>query len=325
MSTLREIGEFGLIQRITPFLPSSEAVVTGIGDDCAVLRLGDRLLLATCDASIEGVHFNLALASPEAIGWKAAASALSDIAAMGGQPLFLLITLACPTDTSVSTVDALYEGFQAAASFAGAVIVGGDTTQSPSGIMIDISVLGEAQEDCHVLRRGAQAGDVLAVTGYPGRSAAGLIALQQGLDAPELIEAHLHPIPRITEGQWLAALAEVHAMIDLSDGLLQDAGHLAEMAGLGIDIVPAALPIGAEMRKTKLPKGCSPQALALSGGEDYELAMALDAGSVAPLAGAFTERFGLPLTPVGRFTPEWSDVRVNGAPQDLRGYEHFRR
>jgi thiamine-monophosphate kinase len=325
MSTVRDLGEFGLIQRVTHFLPSSEGVVEGIGDDCAVLRVGDRLLLATCDASIEEVHFSRALAPPEAIGWKAAASALSDIAAMGGQPLFMLITLACPIDTPVTTVDALYEGFRAAAEHAGAIIAGGDTTQSLSGIIIDITVLGEAQNNRYVLRRGAQAGDVLAVSGYPGRSAAGLIALQQGLDAPELIAAHLHPLPRISEGQWLAALAEVHAMIDLSDGLLQDAGHLAEAAGIGIDIDAAALPMDPGMCDPDQVQGGDPLALALCGGEDYELVIALDADSVAPLAEAFADHFNLPLTPVGRFTAEWTDVRVNGVPQDLRGYEHFRR
>ncbi len=184
MSGLGDIGEFGLIARLTRGLPVSGAVVEGIGDDCAVLRCGDRLLLATCDASLEGIHFSRRHATPKDIGWRAAASALSDIAAMGGKPTFVLVTLACPADISPDFIEDVYRGLSEAVHATGAVIVGGDTTGTKTGLALDVTVLGEATGGRPLLRRGARPGDIVVVTGYPGASAGGLAALQCGVDAP---------------------------------------------------------------------------------------------------------------------------------------------
>lgn len=324
MSQLGALGEFGLIRQLTEGLASSEDVLTGIGDDCAVLRLGDRELLVTCDAAIEDVHFRRALASPQAIGWKSAASALSDIAAMGGQPRFVLITLACPPDTSMDFLEALYRGMAEAVSYCGAVVVGGDTTQSPSGMVIDLTVIGEPVAQRSLLRSGARPRDCLAVTGWPGRSAAGLLALERGDEIPALVQAHLHPLPRIAEGQWLAAQPEVHAAIDLSDGLLQDAGHLAESSQLGIDLHRSAVPIAPELRAFCGKHALDAGNLAFNGGEEYELVLALDGDSAVPLAHGFQERFGLPLTVIGRFTEAWSGMRMEGEALHPQGYDHFR-
>lgn len=321
---VRALGEFGLIDRVTRVLQAPGCTVVGIGDDCAVLQVGDRVLLATCDASVEDVHFSQAYASPEDIGWKAAATALSDIAAMGGRPLFLLITLACPANATVEFVEGLYRGLQSATGHAGGGIVGGDTTRSNQGYVIDVTVIGEPAGARYLLRSGAREGDLLAVTGWPGRSSAGLLALQSGLDAPELAAAHLRPVPRMREGQWLAAQAGAHALIDVSDGLLQDAGHLAERSELGVDMAPGLLPIAESLAGVGETLGPAPEHFILAGGEDYELAVALEPNGASTLCQEFERAFGIPLTVVGRFSAAWSGVRLGGEPIAEGGYDHFR-
>jgi thiamine-monophosphate kinase len=322
--SLRTLGEFGLIDRVTRVLQAPGCTVVGIGDDCAVLQVGDRVLMATCDASIEEVHFSRVYATAEDIGWKAAATALSDIAAMGGRPLFLLTTLACPADASADFVEGLYRGMQAATGQAGGGIVGGDTTRSNQGYLIDVTVIGEPVGTRYLLRDGARDGDLLAVTGWPGRSSAGLLALQLGVDAPELAAAHLRPVPRIVEGQWLAAQPGAHALIDVSDGLLQDAGHLAERSKVGVDVSPDLLPMAEALTEAAARLGPSAESFILAGGEDYELAVALDPSTAAKLCQAFEREFGLPLTIVGRFSADWSGVRLAGEPIAQGGFEHFR-
>lgn len=324
MKLVRDIGEFGLIQRVARMLPGTESAVVGIGDDCAVVKSGGTTLLVSCDASIEDVHFRRNLAAPEDIGWKTMASAISDIAAMGGQPRFALITLACPGDTETDFVDRLYYGFTTVARRFGVAIVGGDTTRSPSGIVMDVMVLGEPVEDRYLLRRGAQCGDVLAVTGYPGRSAAGLLALERGLPACPLIPAHLFPVPRVEEGKWFARQAGVHALIDLSDGLVQDAGHIAEQSGLGLDIAPERVPIAPELDAYKDTLGIDPRDLALGGGEDYELILAMDPARANEIQQAFQERFFQPLSIVGHFTGLSHGLCAGGEPISPKGFEHFR-
>lgn len=323
MTTLREIGEFGLIERLRRVLPGGDAVLVGIGDDCAVLRWGDEVLLVSCDASVEDIHFRRDIIPAKAIGWKAVASALSDIAAMGGRPRFVLITLACPADTEMDLIDALYAGMAAAARESGAVIVGGDTTQSPRGILIDVTVMGDVPGKRYLLREGARAGDVLAVTGALGKSAAGLMALQHSVDAPALAEAHLHPVPRIAEGRWLAEQNGVHAMIDLSDGLLSDAGHLAEAAGLGIDMDSERVPVAPELEACRAALALNSLNLALTGGEEYELIVAVGEAEHAAVANAFAEQFQGPLFAVGVFVDAWQGIRVGGEIPNVLGYDHF--
>ena len=205
MATLREIGEFGLIDRVTRGLKRTPGVVEGVGDDCAVLRFGNALLLATCDASVEGVHFRRDWASPHSIGWKAAVSAISDIAAMGGDARYVLASVACPANSDCAVIEAICAGIAEAVESCGAALVGGDTTASQSMIGIDISVLGEAVDGRYLTRADALPGDAVAVTGFPGMAAAGLLALQRGIEAAPLIQAHLRPVPRLAEGRWLVA------------------------------------------------------------------------------------------------------------------------
>lgn len=325
MARLSEIGEFSLIARLLRDVPTGEGVIVGPGDDCAVVDCGGAPLLLTCDASIEGIHFRREWADAEAIGWKAAASAISDIAAMGGRPRFMLITLASPPDEDVAFLEGLYRGLAAAAAHCGAAIVGGDTTRSPSGVMLDIMVTGEAAGPRLLRRSGARAGDLLAVTGHPGQAAAALLALQRGMDPGELARAHFHPIPRIAEGQWLAAQPGVHAMLDLSDGLLQDAGHIANTVCMGVDIAPEKIPLSAAMRRLLASMDEEAAIVAASGGEDYELIVAVEPAGFGAMQAAFQERFDLPLNAVGQFTSAWQGVRIQGETPARAGFNHFEK
>lgn len=324
MSTLREIGEFGFIESIRKTVPQGAGVIQGIGDDCAVLALGGGTLLVSCDACIEDIHFSRDLATPEQIGWKCAAAAISDIAAMGGRPRYLVVALACPQDTRTEFLDGLFAGIQAAASHCGVSLVGGDTTRSPQALMLDFTVMGEPAGARWLGRSGAQPGDLLCVSGAPGCSAAGLFALQAKIDAPLLADAHLRPQPRIAEGQWLAAQDSVHAMIDLSDGLVQDAGRLADASGIGLDFLPEQLVVSPALESFRQVQGIELVDLMMTGGEDYELIVAVASEAQVALSRAFEERFQLPLAPVGRFCDSWQGVRIEGEDASRLGYDHFR-
>ena len=325
MRTVRDIGEFGLIRRLARLLPTSPYVFEGVGDDCAVVRLGDTVALVSCDLFLEHVHFRRSTATPEDIGWKAAAAALSDIAAMGGAPLYVLVSLACPGDTEIAFVEGLCQGLTAAAGQAGAVIVGGDTARSPEAIVLDVAVIGQTVGGRYLCRKGARPGDVLAVTGHVGRSAAGLHALEHGHDGPALLAAHRRPQPRYAEGRWLCRRDGVHAMIDISDGLVQDAGHLAEGEGLGVDIDPGRLVSAPELERYCEEHGLDALTFMLTGGEDYELACAIAPDVYDGTVRAFQETFDTALTGVGRFTDAWRGVRVAGQEPAAGGFDHFAR
>ncbi|MBI2434672.1 MAG: thiamine-phosphate kinase [Candidatus Hydrogenedentes bacterium] len=321
--SLRDIGEFGFIRRIAAGLPPAENVLERIGDDCAVVRVGDNLLLLTCDAAVEEIHFSFSTATPQDIGWRTATAAISDIGAMGGKPLFLTVALAMPAETPVAVAEALFGGIREAAAAHGLHVAGGDTTKSLTHVFMDITVIGLAGKR-YLPRHSARPGDLLAVTGSPGRSAGGLVALQLKRAAPPLVRAHLRPQARIAEGQWLSEQPAVHAMIDVSDGLLQDAGHIAEASGLGVDIDPALLPLAEDLAQFQETLGVEPLDLVLAGGEDYELAVALAADGHKEVCRQFAATFSLPLTVVGRFTDTFKGSRVAGEPYDHTGYDHFR-
>ncbi len=323
MGTICDLGEFNFIERVTGPLRGADCVVLGPGDDCAVVRAGGMLLLASCDGSVENVHFRREWAGPEDIGWKAAASALSDIAAMGGSALFALATVSCPRDSDADYMAAVCAGIAAAVEHCGAALVGGDMTCSPAGMMLDLSVVGAVTEGRYVTRGGARPGDVFAVTGYPGQSAAGLLALVNGVDAPVLIRRHLRPEPRLAEGRWLARRDAVHAMIDLSDGLLQDAGHIGGRSGLGVNVDSDLVPLAPALNGFESAISQSLESLTLSGGEDYELAVALDPREAPALCAEFAAEFGIPLTVVGRVEEGWRGVRLDGQEAAHLGFDHF--
>ncbi len=327
-----------MIQRIRDAVGAGAqaGVRTGIGDDAAVLSVSaGALLLATTDLVIEDIHFRRAFASPRDIGWKAMAVNLSDIAAMGGSPRWALVAAALPASTDPAEVDLFYSGMQEAAVPHGVVIVGGDTSASPDGWMINVTVLGE-----HVgapkLRSAARPGDAVAVTGVLGRAAAGLALLEadtattRGLEArvrEELVGAHLRPGARLAEGRWLGGQPAVHAMMDLSDGLTTDLGHICRESGVGARVMLDLLPVAPSAREAARALGRDPLDWATAGGEDYELLLTCEPGAADALARDLLAVTGTPLTVVGRIEhPEAAVLYVDarGEPVTLgAGYQHF--
>jgi len=323
MSRMREIGEAAFIERVRKQIGSRPDVIVGPGDDCAVVRVGDRTLLITCDLSMEGVHFRRGVVAPREVGWKAATSGLSDIAAMGGVPLFMVVSVAAPADTDAAELEAMCAGMAAAAESCGAALVGGDTAKSSGGIVLDAMVIGEAPGGKYALRKGARPGDYFAVTGWPGRAAAGLEAQEQKINAPELIAAHYHPVARVREGQWLARQDPVHAMIDISDGPVQDGGHMCEQSGLGLAFTSASVAIDPLIADHCLKTRRSIQEYVFTGGEAYELGFAIAPEAAGPVLSAFRKEFQMPVTVLGQFSDAFQGVLIDGERPESSGYLHF--
>ena len=324
MSDLDQIGEFGFIDKLRELHGAPFHGATGIGDDCAILPFGDTVLLVSTDAFVENVHFRRDWATPYQIGRKAASAALSDIAAMGGEPRFVLTSVAFPHDTSQEDALSIVQGVAEAAESVGASLVGGDTTRSASGVFLDVTALGVAPCGRTLTRSGARKGDMLLVTGTPGRSRAGLIALERGLDMPTLVEAHLNTRPRMDQGKWFLANPHVRAMMDVSDGIAQDAGHLARASGLGVGMTSASVAIDPELLPLCIEIGASIPELVFAGGEDYELAVVVDPKESPKIIDAFRREFKMPIYAIGTFTDQFTGVRIDGAEPGPIGYDHFR-
>ena len=327
----RDLGEFGLIERLVARLGTpGESVVLGPGDDAAAVGFGGTAL-ATADLLLEGGHFDLAFSSAGDVGWKALAVNVSDIAAMGGVPRYALVSLGAPASTPVATLEALYDGLGECARAFGVSVVGGDTVSSDR-LIVSVAVLGEAGPSGVVTRGGARPGDVVCVTGSVGGAAAGLWLLRAAHEDdrsvalierfPALAAAHRRPTPRVREG-LAAAAAGATAMIDVSDGLAADIGHICEASGLGVEIREASVPVAGGVNDVAVWAGTDPKRLALGGGDDYELAIAIPAVQVPALAEALAPT---PVTPVGEFV---GDGRVlierDGVRSPLAGlgWDHF--
>jgi len=323
-----------LIEIIRRAVRRAPGVRVGIGDDCAVLEPdAGSLLLATTDLLIEDVHFRRRWATPNDIGWKSLAVNLSDIAAMGGRPRWALIALACPEAVGLDEAEAFYGGVQALASEHDVSIVGGDTAASPGGWIVNVTLLGEAAR-APLTRSTAHAGDVIAVTGSLGRSAAGLALLEATLAprgvsaaAADVTTAHLRPRPRTREGQWLAAAGGVTSMIDLSDGLATDLGHLCEESGLGARVELGRLPVDATVHAVARALDREALAWATGGGEDYELLLTCAPEAVERLAEGLAGTTGTRLSAVGEMTAAADGIRyldAGGRAVPVRaGFEHF--
>ena len=316
---LSEIGEFGLIGRIRDRFPAPEGV-KGIGDDCAVLpqRSGRDTLVST-DMLVEGTHFLRADIPPYRLGWKSAAVNVSDIAGMGGRPTATFLSVALPADLEADWVDEFLRGYADLSGRFGAALLGGDTTASPDRICINVAVLGECPSGAARLRSAARPGDCVCVTGPLGDSAAGLKAILDGVerdaDVQALIDRHYLPLPRVEEGLQLAATPGVHAMMDISDGIGSDLGHILEASGCGARIDVAALPLSPALRRVCARLGWDAAALAIGGGEDYELLFTCTPEAEKALA--------VPHTVIGTITAgtglEWS-----GTGRSFHGFDHFR-
>ncbi len=329
------LGEFGLISELMGDAPPhSPKVIRGVGDDAAVLRqTSGMVLLATCDAQIEGVHFSLKLSRPEQIGRRAAAVNLSDIAAMGGTPTFALASIGLPAGTDSEMIKEIYQGLRRGLALGGAELVGGNTAELRDQMMIDITLLGEVKEDQILCRDGAKVGDLICTTGSLGRSSAGLLASQRtdlGCD-PEmvapLVDRHLVPQPRLKEGRVLATHPGVTSCIDLSDGLLGDARHIAEMSRVSLAIEAERLPISPSTRIVAQAARADLDALVLQGGEDFELLFTVAPNSAKELLDRLNGPDFAGATTIGRVTAGRPEVIVTRKGQPLtlnqKGYEHF--
>jgi thiamine-monophosphate kinase len=270
--TISDLGEFGLIETIAAALPRGAATIVGIGDDAAVLAAPDARVVATTDLLVEGRHFRRDWSGPADIGAKAAAQNFADIAAMGAVPVALLVGFAAPGDLAVAWVRDLVSGLADECARAGATVAGGDTSGADT-ILLAVTALGDLRGRDPVTRSGARPGDVLAYAGVLGESAAGLALLAAGRTGPAaLIAAHRRPAPRYAAGPEAAALGAT-AMIDVSDGLLADAGHLARASGVQVDIDAALLPAHPGLAAAAAALGRpGPLEWMLTGGEDHALA-----------------------------------------------------
>jgi thiamine-monophosphate kinase len=319
------MNEFELIARLTKSLPANETVVTGAGDDCAVLDLGvpDKLILFKTDAVVEGVHFTKET-PPEKIGRKALARCLSDIAAMAGTPTAALVTIALPATPKHGEggpekfepefVAKIYDGLNALAEKYGVAVVGGETTTNPGRILISISLLGTVARGKQILRSGAKAGDAIFVTGELGGS---------------LAERHLDFEPRLAEARWLAEHFSIHAMIDLSDGMAGDLRHILNASHVGAELLKSAVPVSrAAKSRAKESSGAKPAfAAALTDGEDFELLFTVAAKSAVKLLDAWKQKFPkLKLSCIGKIVAG-EDILIrdkSGSHKlDAHGYVHF--
>ncbi len=328
------LSEVALITALSrEFGAPPAAVVLGIGDDCAALALdGPDYLLWTVDTLVEGVHFDLAFTSLARLGWKSLAVNVSDIAAMGGEPRYALLSLGWPPDRDRRGALEFAGGLARAAREYGVAVIGGDTVAAPKGLVITVTLTGRVPAAQMVRRAGARPGDLIFVSGPLGEAAAGLEILRRGADlAPDLkeplVEAHLAPRPHLAAGRLLAREALATALIDTSDGVATDLYHICRAGGVGARIPEAAVPVSSRVQAAAPALGVNALNLALTGGEDYLLLFTATPEMAARLDQAFARAGLAPPWPLGRMvagdrvileTPA-GDVDISG-----RGYDHFR-
>jgi thiamine-monophosphate kinase len=325
------MGEFELLAKVRERLAApGPRVVLGSGDDAAVTVPGGATATSV-DALVEGVHFDRASASLAQIGHKALATALSDLAAMGAEPGEAYVALGVPPELGESECLELIDGILALATETGTTLAGGDVTRAPV-LTLAVTVVGHAATPAQLVGRGgAEPGDALVVTGELGGAAAGLLLLEQPALAEAVPDAtaawlrrrQLEPAPRLAAGRALAA-AGARAMIDLSDGLGGDAGHIASASGVGLRIDAAALPLANGLAELASASGREPLRLAVSGGEDYELLAALPPAQLAA-AKKLGEAAETALTPIGEVVAGAGvEIRLpGGGTLDPRGYDQL--
>lgn len=311
--TVAGVGEFGLIDRVTARLTYGKSCLLGPGDDGAVVAAPDRRVVASTDVLVEGRHFRRDWSSARDVGHRAAAANLADIAAMGATPTALLVALCIPAELETSWAEELADGLGAEAALVGASVVGGDMSSSPT-LTIAVTALGDLGDRPPVVRSGARPGDVVALAGRTGWAAAGYTVLSRGFRTPRvLVEAFRRPEVPYPAGPQAAGLGAT-AMIDVSDGLLADLGHVAKASGVAIDVHRDSFEVPRQMRDAAQALGVDPYSWILTGGDDHAL------------AATFPPSVALPAEwrPVGRVA-EGTGVTVDGAAYEGRtGWDHFR-
>lgn len=342
LTTLSDLGEFGLISRIAARVAQHDNVITGIGDDAAVTVLTPGMqLLTSTDMLLENVHFRRIWHDPYTLGRKSLAVSISDIAAMGGFPRWALLSVALPSDLPLDFVDGFMRGFLEIASEYQIALIGGDTCSSPNGLTISVTIMGEQFPGRVVRRSGAQPDDDIWVTGTLGDAALGL-ALVEGFDsapaedfsrslrgvegAEFILSRLLNPTPRVTVALALAEAGLATAMIDVSDGIRADFGHIAELSGVGGTIRIADLPLSDAFRTLTAHLPAFTRHHALSGGEDYELCFTADRSNRDKIADC-AKKCGIAATRIG-IVAKFSGVTVLNRDgtvytDQCDGFNHF--
>jgi len=328
---LSRLGEFGLIERVRRATPKSRGVLLGIGDDAAWVASKFGSLLITSDLLIEGVHFDLKWTSLFALGYKAVAVNLSDIAAMGGTPAYLILSLGIPARFRSEDIDEFYRGIRSLAKKNGVALVGGDTNLADS-LLISACLIGHAPYR-PVTRAGAKIGDDVYVTGTIGDAALALKLLKSKSPQPErgpaayLLARHHRPTPKVAAGTLLAGERLATAMIDVSDGLLQDLGHICKVSKIGAVLWEEKLPLSPAYRALCGKEGTRP---ALTGGEDYELLFCAPPRNRSRIAKLQHGTADLVMTRIGTCVSARSGITVldsAGKPLSIRaeGHDHFKK
>lgn len=338
-TTLQTIGEFGLIRELKKHCQTLHSdVIQGIGDDAAILRAPHKeALIASTDLAIEGVHFDLAFESFKDVGHRIAMANISDIAAMGGTPKYILVAMAIPSSYKVSDLRALYQGLKKPCQAYNISLVGGDTSSSKSGLFLCLTILGQAPPKRVLTRQGAKVGDKVYVTGTLGDSKAGLQILQHQAkhknakaDQPYekfLKKRHLRPTPRLAVGQHLLKDGLAHAAIDVSDGLSGDIQHLCKASQVGVELWASHLPLSRQCQAYISTHFYSSIDFALAGGEDYELLFTVaprNQGKVFDLAKILNTK----MTCIGEIKPKSFGLRLkleggNSRKISRQSYDHF--
>lgn len=310
------MNEFGLIDTIRKMFSATPLNgFDGIGDDCAVFPLGSgESLVFTTDLLAENIHFLRRATTPRELGRKALAVNLSDVAAMGARPIATLLSLAIPRDLPEGWIEAFMEGYRDLSAAQGVGLVGGDTTGSDSGLVVNVTAIGRLP-DGHIKRRSdACTGDLIVVGGSLGESGAGLRDILAGRYDTPLAHIHRNPSPQVAEGIWLGGREEVHAMMDISDGIASDLRHIMERSGVGAEVDTQHIPTTVDIET------------AVSGGEDYKLLLTIDPARAATLLADYRVHFGTELHPIGRITTGTELVWLKNEkplPVDWQGFRHY--
>ncbi|ADG81594.1 thiamine-phosphate kinase [Thermincola potens] len=332
---IAEIGEFGLIKRISSNLEfRRQGLIMGIGDDTAVFRPGEgKWLLMTTDMLVEGIHFSGHFASYEQIGWKAVVVNVSDIAAMGGIPACATVSIGIPPQLELEAVEEIYRGMRKAARTYELNIVGGDTVKCPPLLVINVTLVGEADEGKVIYRSGAAPGDIICVTGPLGGSAAGLqLLLNRDLECPEearreALSFHLEPQARVKEGLLLSREGLATSMNDISDGLASELHEISQASNTGFVIDYDLIPIADATKAVAKSYGTDPVHWALYGGEDFELVFTVKPRALEKVERLFA-KCGFSLYRIGHVTEKEKGYLMRGGPGgeiqiSPRGYNHF--
>ena len=326
MPTASDLGERALIQRITGRLAAPAWVLVGPGDDAAVVEPQRGTLdVFTTDAQVEGVHFDHRFMPPDAIGHRALAVNLSDLAAMGARPRVALLSLVLPGALDVTIVDGLLDGMLRVAESHGVAIVGGNISRSPGPTMIDVTAIGSIGRRRVLPRRGARPGDIVYVTGTIGDGAAGLESLREGGSGAPHETRFLYPEARVRAGMLLASNRAATACMDLSDSLADGVRQIAEASGVGMSIDADTLPVTDAVRIWHEARGRHPLESAVAGGDDYELLFTVRPSHMGRLRAVQRLVGTLRLTRIGVVTRERAAVvRYSDGIRELPpGFEHF--